>query len=116
LLQCRRRLAVQGEIQAPVGQLRGRLLRVVRLGSGRVRLAADRAGEFAQLPGLHRADGLRRANAVQLQSAVETGRLLPAERLAGSPQPTAAGLGLSQKPFALAALGRAAPEPGVAGL
>src|SRR5262245_30575567 len=82
LLQRVRRLAIPGAVEATLGDICGRLFRVVPLGTGGIRLASDRAGNAEQLPGPRGADRLRSAGAVQLQPAAEAGRLLPSERLA----------------------------------
>src|SRR5262249_49228401 len=115
LLQRLRRLAVQGEIEALVGDAGRRLFRAFLVGIGGLRLAVDHTGQPGELLGLRGSVRQRRADAFQLQSALEAGRLLPAERLAGGAQPPAASWGLRQEPAALAAVGRGAAGAGYPG-
>src|SRR5262249_9184065 len=105
LLQRVRRLAVPGAVEAPLGDVRRRLLRAVPVGPVRLRLAADAAGDPGQPTGLRGAVRLRAPDAVQLQPVPEAGRLLPAGRLAGGPRPAAAGPGRLPGPAPPPALG-----------
>src|SRR5262249_32170168 len=106
LLQRLRRLALPGEVEAALGDLRRRLLRAVPLGAGGLRLAADHGRYPGPLSGLPGPVRLRSADAVQLQPADQARWLLPPERLARGPQPPAAGPGLLQGSAPAAALGR----------
>src|SRR5262249_50921606 len=115
LLQRLRRLALQGEIQTARGDVCGRLLRAVPVGCRRLRLAADAARDRAAPAGVRGAVGLRGADPVQFQPAPEAGRLLPAERLAGDPQPPPAGRGLPEGPPAPPAVGGGAAGAGAPG-
>ena len=80
-------MALSGEIEAALGRLCGALLRTVSLGAGHIGLAADGRADLDQLPGAHCNGQFRRQDASKLQSFHKAGRLLPAERLPGDPQP-----------------------------
>src|SRR5262249_10251483 len=93
------------------GDVRGRLLRAVPVGAGRLRLAADTAGLVRQLPRLRGAIALRCADTVQLQPTNQAGWLLSAQRRQGRAQPATAGQRVPQGTLALAAVGRGPASP-----
>src|SRR5213082_3071741 len=102
LLQCERRMAVSGEVEAAVGRVRRAVLRAHALGAGGVHLAPDGRGHLGQLRGADRYGGFRREDAPELQSVAQTRRLLPVERLPGRTQPPEEIVSLYGRPHAAA--------------